>query len=349
LRKLAFWIALCLSSAVASGADTCGTCTFPCARAANESFTLRLVGGRNDPGYGFTRIVRDTVRYGAELVQAYRLYYRDGGLCKDTLVTAVHLETVVLGLTLGKTPPLFVPVRPVAEYALYSEQRAKTSFVEVGGIVGYGGSDKSVEPRIGFADLYYGAEALVAPFGDLLGEKLALAVGGGVLLEGGRMRFPALGHLRYTFASTSRRQSARYVPDACRFTCVETLDTIAAPVGAVRRPGPDSVDRAAILVHERIAERSEHAVYAFLEGGPVFNGSFDGAGPDPSINRDDYGQWVAGAGLGIPIASWLHTQLAYRYARLNLRTPCIDCGNVFQVNTNQVHAVLLRVSLHWGW
>lgn len=183
----------------------------------------------------------------------------------------------------------------------------------------------------------------------MLGQNLALALGGGLMIEGGRIRFPLLAHLRYSFASSDRRQSVRFVPDACRFSCEPSADTITAPHGAIRRAGPDSVDQKAILVRETVVIQSEHAPYAFIEGGPLFNSSFEGAGPDPSINPGDYSQWVAGAGLGIALNSWLHAQLAYRFARLNLRTPCVDCGNVYQINTNEVHAILLRVALHWGW
>lgn len=349
LRSLAILVLTLASIVSVSAADSCGTCTFPCARAGDGSFTVRLTGGRTDPNRVFTHVVRDTFRVGLELVQAFRFSSKEAGVCSDTVVLADHAQTLVMGLTLGKSPPLYVPIFPVAEYVVSTEPHVPTSFLEVGGFLGYGGSDGSVAPQVGFNSFYYGAEALVAPFGAMLGRNLSLALGGGILLEGGRLRFPVLGHVRYSFAGMQDRTSARYVPDACAFSCAPGTDTIAAPEGAVRRPGPDSVDRAAILVHERVINRDEHAPYLFIEGGPVFNGSFEGAGPDPSINRDDYGQWVAGGGAGIAITTWLHAQLAYRYARLNLRTPCVQCGNVYQVNTNEVHSVLLRVALHWGW
>lgn len=330
-------------------ADTCGTCAIPCKRASDGTFTMRLVGGRADPARGFTHIIRDTLRIGGELVQAYRCSALINGICADTVMLTDHTESMVMGNTLGKTPPLYVPLRPVAEYTLVTEPRSATSFAEIGGLFAYGGSDSSAAPKIGFNGVYYGAEALVAPFGDLLGSNTALAIGGGVMMEGGRMRFPLLAHVRFTFSSANRVQRARYIPDACRFQCEPRADTIEAPQGAMRRPGPDSVDRSAILLRETVLETPEHAPYVFVEGGPVLNGTFDGAGALPSINSDDYSQYVLGAGAGIPVFTWLHAQLAYRYARLNLRTPCVECQDVFQMNTNHVHAVLLRVFLHWGW
>jgi hypothetical protein len=353
MRSFLGWViivlCMCTEYSIARGADTCGSCVVPCRRASDETFTVRLTGGRVDPLQGFTHIIRDTIRIGGELVQAYRCSAMINGRCADTLLLADHTESIVLGNTLGKTPPLYVPLRPVAEYTVVREPHSTTSFAEVGGMLAYGGSDSSATPKIGFNGFYYGAEALVAPFGDLLGSNTALAVGGGVLMEGGRMRFPLLAHLRFSFSSADRVQRARYVPSACSFQCEPLRDTVAAPDGAVRRPGSDSVDRSAILVRETVLEYPEHAPYVFVEGGPVLNGSFDGAGARPSINPDDYGQFVLGAGAGIPVLSWLHAQLAYRYARLNLRTPCVDCQDVYQVNTNNVHAVVLRIFLHWGW
>jgi hypothetical protein len=338
-----------LSTAASAAADTCGTCRFPCARAGDGTFTLRLTGGRTDPPFVFTHVVRDTVHFSTDIVQAFRLSYRDASGCRDTVVLADHAATLVMGLTLGKTPPLYVPIRPVAEYVRTSEPHVEASWAEVGGVLAYGGSDESVEPKIGFASIAYGAEALVAPFGTLLGNNLSLALGGGLLSEGGRLRFPLMGHLRYTFTGTTIRSASRYIPDACAFSCEPTADTIVAPEGALRRPGPDSVDRAAILVRETVAERDVFAPYVFVEGGPILDGTFEGSGPDPSVNPEDHGQWMAGGGAGLPITSWLHAQLAYRYMRLNLRTPCVQCTDVYQVNTNDVHAVLLRVALHWGW
>ena len=328
--------------------DTCGTCRVPCAQQGDGTFTVRLTGGRVDPPHVFSHVIRDTVRAGRTLRQAYKFSWLSDAGCRDTVILSEHAETLVMGLTLGKTPPLYVPIRPIAEYDVISEPRAALNFVELAGMLAYGGRDTSTR-QVGFASLYYGIEALVAPFGDLLGDRLALALGGGMFFERGRMRIPVMGHLRYAFTSTTITEQARFVPSACAFSCEPTTDTIAAPDGAVRRVGPDSVDRAAILVHERVATRDAFAPYIFAEGGPIFNGPFEGAGPRPSLNPEDYGQWFAGAGAGIGITPWLHAQLAYRFTRLNVRTPCEFCTDVYQVNTNEAHAVLLRIALHWGW
>ncbi len=336
------------SQVPAASRDTCGTCVVPCAQNGDGTFTVRLTGGRVDPPHVFTNVIRDTLRIGRQLRQAYRFSWLSNNGCRDTVILAEHAETIVMGLTLGKTPPLYVPIRPIAEYEVITEPRASLNFVEFAGMIAYGGRDTSSR-EVGFSSLYYGIEALVAPFGDLLGDRLALALGGGMFFERGRMRIPVMGHLRFSFTSTTITEQARFVPSACAFTCEPTTDTITAPDGSIRRAGPDSVDRAAILVHERVASRDAFAPYIFAEGGPIFNGPFEGSGPRPSLNPEDYGQWFAGLGAGVGITPWLHAQLAYRYTRLNVRTPCEFCTDIFQVNTNAAHAVLLRIALHWGW
>ena len=51
----------------------------------------------------------------------------------------------------------------------------------------------------------------------------------------------------------------------------------------------------------------------------------------------------------MPVIGNLHAQLAYRFQRLNLRTPCENCSDLFVLNTNVVHSVVLRVAYHLGW
>lgn len=351
---LGWWSTATMSAEVDSVAVamSCTPCAIPCARGADGYFTVRLKGGRQDPSQLFTSIRRDTLQLAGETVQAVRLFWSDSGNCRDTLIQANHVEALVMGLTLGKVPPLYVPVLPVREFVLMSEPKLRTSWAEIGGFAAYGGSDKSEErpEQIGFNSVYLGGDVVVAPFGSMLGDHLSLGLGAGLTFEGGRMRIPALGQLRWTFTSSEVRTGVRFEPDACTFSCVGVAtDTAAVPDGYVQRPGPDSVDRAALLLRERVIVRNTFAPYVFVEGGLIFNGPFEGSGARPSENPENYGQYLFGLGAGIPIVGNLHAQLAYRYMRLNLRTPCENCPNLFLLNTNVVHSVLLRIAYHIGW
>lgn len=332
--------------------DTCAPCAIPCARSTDHAFTIRMNGDRQDPPQSFASIQRDTMHIAGEVVQAIHLYWTEGEECRDTIVQAHQVNALVMGRTLGKVPPLHVPVLPVREYVRMAEPEARHSWAEIGVFGGYGGADES-EARptaIGFNSVYGGLDAVVAPFGSLLGDHLSLGVGAGITLEGGRTRFPVLGQLRWTFSSTETVTSVRYEPNACAFTCPGTTsDTVVVPDGYVQRSGTDSVDRSAALFRERVRVADPFAPYIFAEGGILFNGPFDGAGARPSENSEDYGQYLLGLGVGLPVLDNLHAQLAYRYMRLNLRTPCENCPDLFLLNTNVVHSIVLRVAYHIGW
>ena len=345
-------IALHVVDAKAQFDEPCGPCGIPCGRTQDEYFTIRLKGGRPDPSTRFQSISRDSTVIAGETVQAYRLYWRDASGCKDTVIQAAHVEALVMGITLGKVPPLYVPVLPVREYQSITEPDARTSWAEIGPFLGYAGSDDSEErpEKIGINTFYFGADVMVAPFGSLLGDQLSLAVGAGILSEGGRLRVPAVGQLRFTFTSTDVKTSVRYDPSACQFQCAgESADTIKVDSAFQLRPGPDSVDPTVVLLREQIAERNDRAPYLFAEGGWIFDTGFEGSGAEPSVNPDDYAQFLLGGGGGFPILPWLHVQLAYRFMRLNVRTPCENCNELYQVNTNIVHSALLRVVYHIDW
>ena len=332
--------------------EPCGPCDIPCSRSEDQYFNIRLKGGRQDPPQRFVSIIRDSTVIAGESVQAFRLFWRDSSGCNDTVVQASHVDALVMGVTLGKVPPLYVPVLPVREYQLTQEPHVKASWFEIGPFVAYAGEDKSeARPeQIGIPTVYYGADFMVNPFGDMLGEHLSLGLGAGALFEGGRLRIPAVGQLRYTFTSTERKTGIRYDPSPCQFDCLNGEgEPVRVDSAYVKRPGPDSVDPTVVLLRENLAFRDTTAPYLFLEGGWIFDGGFEGSGADPSVNPDEYAQYLLGAGGGYPILPFLHVQLAYRYMRLNVRTPCENCNELFQVNTNLVHSALLRVVYHIDW
>ena len=332
--------------------EECGPCGIPCGRDQDEHFSVRLKGGRTDPPYQFSSIVRDTTVVAGETVQAFRLFWREDGNCRDTVIQASHVEAMVMGISLGKLPPLYQPILPVREFQLNSEPSSETSWAELGGFLAYAGTDGSTETpqKIGINTLYFGADVLVAPFGSMLGNNLSLALGGGVTSEGGRLRIPVLGQLRYTFSGTSLKTDVRFEPNNCQFQCIDgTADSVNIPEGYVERSGPDETDPTAVLLRKRVHTPDAFTPYVFMEGGWVFDGGFDGSGSEPSVNPDEYYQPMFGAGLGMQVFDAFHVQLAYRFMRLNVRTPCENCNDINQVNTNLVHSALLRVAYHIGW
>jgi hypothetical protein len=283
--------------------------------------------------------------------QGIRLSFCDrSGGCTDTTVAVTDIAFVRRGGLGGSEAPMRITVRPVREYHRVLRRTLPLSFFELTGFGGYGGSDESAR-RIGFDNTYFGVEALVAPFGSLLGNQLALAIGGEWLSEAGRARFPVFGHLRWTFLGSSRIVSNdRYLPNPCTF---DYASTAIAPspkgTGVDEHSVQPPLDSSAVLVRERDLHSPAFRPFLFVEAGPIFNGTFDGStGPDP-INPEDKGQYFAGVGAGTPLFNVLTVSIAYRYLRLNLYTPCVACETRSVINTNDIHSVLLKLGWHLGW
>ncbi len=349
----------------------CRECPVPAPDGRRDTvMDVRLRDGRTLRNVVSAR--RVLMRSFGEERQGLRFRWFENDDCRDTTLQveeAVSFSIGGLGIG-GQT--LVVPVRPARE--LYREQGSispSTNFLEISALLGYGGADES-EQEIGFDPFYFGAEVLVAPFGDLLGEHLAAAIGGGVMIEPGRyrvddepvidpievpategvlrLRFPLIAHLRYTLAGSPKVVEAeRLVPSPCQFgregDAPATLpddDDIEEVPSALR------TDSTVYYLREKEIVEGSFRPYVFIEGGIYFDGDYEGAGADPSVNPDDHGQYLAGLGLGLPIGP-LSISLGYRYNRLNLRTPCPACEEKMVVNTNVVHSGLLKIGWLVGW
>lgn len=272
------------------------------------------------------------------------------GGCTDTTVSVTDVEYVRRGGLGGSETPMRITVHPVREYHRVLYTHVPTSFFELAGFAGYGGKDESAR-RIGFDNTYFGAEALIAPFGSLLGSTVSLALGAEWLSEAQRSRFPLFGQLRWTFYGSRRIVSRdRYVPDPCTFDYALRLPA-PAPAGAdyIEHFLQPPLDSSAILIRERDLFAPDFRPFLFVEAGPILNGSFDGAsGVDP-INPEDEGQFFIGGGVGTPLFDVLTVSLAYRYLRLNLSTPCQACETRTVININEIHSVLLKLGFHFDW
>jgi len=81
-----------------------------------------------------------------------------------------------------------------------------------------------------------------------------------------------------------------------------------------------------------------------IEGALIFDSKFEGSTKEPSLNPDDYSEYSAGGGLCASLLKdWLQVGIGYKYARINVRTPCESCGDKFIVNTNTVNMIIVNV------
>jgi hypothetical protein len=303
---------------------------------------LNLTFKENRPSIsGVRSIRRETLfRYGRP-EQALKVQYFIDGVCRDTLVMVAEsdrLRAVNLGLC-GN--PVGAPIFPAREFHREEGMEdAPMSFFEIAGVVGYAGEDQSTR-QTGFDGFHYGVQGLI---GGWLGERLRAGIGGGVTFEGGRMRIPLLGQLRWTFFGSSRvEEYFNYFPSACQFG--EPGQTPVAPDGdgIVEVPATVPTDPTVYFFHDRRRVSDPFRPFLYAEGGIILNGRFEGSGADPAINNEDYGQYLAGGGVGVPFLGFATAAIGYRYMRLNLRTACPACEEEFLVNTSQSHSVLLTL------
>jgi len=295
---------------------------------------------------------RTTVDVFGQREQGLRLTYRSGTTCVDTTVRIQDVQAFSMaGIGIGGQP-LLVPVYPAREFYRETGVTGVTpGLFEITGLIGYGGRDESTR-EAGFDNVYYGAEALISPFD--LANGLKLAVGGGIFLERGRTRFPVQGHLRWEFLGSKHLETSEdFVPGPCRFR-LPTEPPEPSPGDDYIETGLDGVrDSTVYLVRRKTVTENAFRPFLFIEGGLIFSAGFDGAGRNPSLNPDEYGEYFLGVGAGLPLWDPLTLSLAYRYMRLNLRTPCPTCppdvtndpDRYFIVNTNKAHTILLKLGV----
>jgi hypothetical protein len=295
-----------------------------------------------------TSIKRTIIRRYDKDIQALDVHYQKDGKCVDTILEINHVTKISYGgLGLGGNP-IEAPVFPAREfYRNTGDIESSPNFYLLTPFIGYGGKDTTIR-KIGFSDVYYGIELIIAPFGRMLGERLALGLAGSALFEGGRFRIPLGANLRWTFLGTSHvEQQNGMIPSPCKFSFSGDRSDTTLPAEYVEVPSDKKNDPNVYYIHEKQLIKDTFRPFIYLEGGIILNGSFDGAGKDPSVNNSEYGQYYAGIGGGLPLFNWLVVSLGYRYMRLNLRTPCAVCpADIFVQNTNVSHSVLFKVGLN---
>lgn len=326
--------------------DECHECPLPGARTQRDSLIdIRLSDQTTlQNAVSIKRVIMQL--YGKD-EQAIKICYYRGTMLTDTVIPISQIVSLSMGSIGLSGQPLEIPVNPAREFYRNSAPKATNGrFLEVSAMLGYGGSD-TTRRQIGFSSIYYGAQVLYAPFANLLGENVALALNASILFEGGRMRFPLGGHLRWTFMGSEHvEMSNEFIPSACQFRLPVDQNILAAPEGYEEVPSRGKLDSTVLYQHERVIVRDKFRPFVYAEGGTVLNGSFEGAGKNPSINPDDYGQYFWGAGIGLPVGDLLVLSAGYKYLRLNLRTPCPVCPTtLFIQNTNVIHSAVLNVGI----
>ncbi len=297
--------------------------------------------------------IRTTVSVLDRPEQAVKLSFKRNGKCFDTVVAVSQIESFnVVGLGLNGQPCNLV-VLPVREFVRKAAApKEPHNFFELTANVGYAGSDTSAR-KIGSASVFPIVEATLAPFGELLGNKLSLALQAAAHYENSRLRFPLGAQLRLNFSSASSIETVSgYKPNPCSFNTGSIFSPSEEDFNELSAEG--ARDSSAYFFVDKQLVQSSWRPFMFAEGGTLLNAGFDGHGSSPALNTSDYGQYYVGGGLGTPLWNWATLSIAYRFMRLNVRTPCPYCPppsseEFFIVNTTKVHSIMLKFGLRWDW
>jgi hypothetical protein len=101
---------------------------------------------------------------------------------------------------------------------------------------------------------------------------------------------------------------------------------------------------------EKAVIASPFRPFAYVEGGTVFDGKFDGSGtPENAVNPEERKPLLLGAGIGAPIGENIVVALGYRYMQLHLATPCEQCVDRSIINRNTIHSVTLKAGIRLPW
>lgn len=289
--------------------------------------------------------------------QRVKLSFKAGEQIFDTTLAINSIRYFIFKTDIGGGGEEYrLHVLPVKEYDFLLEKMSPPySYLELSGFLGYSSTDetsKESSREVGFNDFYYGGEFLIAPFGNLLGNEVSLGLGIEALMERSRLRIPVKAQLRYTFGKEDDKQKMYfYYPNNYTFSDETRPDhkVQPPPKGLTDMSGAAiEFDKGSYIKSEFKKDTSGFSKlkpFIYIEGGPIFNGSFDGAGAEPSDNPEDYSQYFGGAGAGVLLWKRLTISLSYRYMRLNLRTLCSECDDRYLVNTNKIHSVMLKVGV----
>ncbi len=288
-------------------------------------------------------VSRASVQQFGRAEQALHVFYYRNGVCADTVLQLADLLMLRQGNVGGNGAPAFVPLRPAREFFCGDIPKEPSNFfLEVVAVGGYGGADDS-RREIGFSSIYGGAQVLA---GFEIATDLRAAAGLDLLSEGGRLRIPLLLHLRWTLLGGSHSEEYfKYIPSQCQFGAPGDAPATPDDARCQLVPTGATVDSSVYFVHDVRQVEQGFRPFLYGEAGVIFNGGFDGAGPDPSVNPSEYGQYLLGAGVGVPIVSPLTFMIGFRHMRLNLRTPCATCEDTYIVNTNAVNSLLVALGL----
>jgi hypothetical protein len=329
--------------------DSCRDCPLPRHPGSGEDTKTSLIDvnlkDQQPTIYNVRSVMRDMKPEGKKLKQALRLKIQDGESCRDTLIFLRDVDRLsISGLGIGGQT-LVIPVYPAREYYIDKEVgMPQSKFVELTGYMGYVGKDESARD-IGVDNLVFGGDLTWSPF-TIFDNYVNVGFSAGVIKPGDNLRIPVQAELRLHLMGKPKVETFyEYVPNPCQFA-IEGDDPISPSKPYLKEyQTRERVDSTVYFYEDYKIIKKKWRPFVFLKGGPIFDTDFEGAGAEPSLNPEDYGQYQLSVGAGLPLFDYFVAKLSYNYTRLNMRTPCIACTQSFVVNTVDMHGIYLTLGL----
>ncbi len=345
LLVLVLWSADALAQA---GVDSCTICSV---QSVLGPASVTVTAGQGMVS-GVRAIRRVHTGEFSEGVQGLALFTDDArGLCLTSIANAMQQDMRMLWSDLGGGGGQHeLPLLPAREFVPRRAPSTRTSMVELGVVGGWAGGDTS-RRSIGVDNTWFGAQVLVAPLGALLSRFVSLHVGGGVISEGGRLRFPLLGQLRFTLPCLANRISdtVHFMPDSCALHDAGTRPPQPDPAVFTESTRSPRVDSTSLAIHIYRLEETRFKAFLYVEGGMIVDGSFDGNASAEVINPGDRrDQMLFGAGGGISLGN-VALMAGYRWMELQLATPCPTCQERRILNTNAITSLVITLAYRFPW
>lgn len=314
-----------------------------------NTFDIRLSNGTYI--YNVVSIARELIdTNGIPFQEFIRINYNRNDSCISEIFEATDVIEFSLGDLGSGGQPITMPIKPARFFQKKQEKITPPNHhYYLQALAGYAGTYDNPNNRdVGFDALYYGAGLKY-----LYGNRTKIGINAEVILENGRARMPLGLEGRFTFWGGQKvvKSNNSFFPSKCQFGTVgeksiSPNDEINSSEDFYKhqKRNISDFDETVYYTEAESIKTDPLRLFVYGEGGTFFDLFDEGQGKNPSLNPEEFGQYYYGAGLGAEFINNLDLMLGMRFMRLNLRTPCEECNNLFITNTNEAFSFLVKLS-----
>ncbi len=314
-----------------------------------KTFDIRLKDGSYI--YNVISASRELVdTNGIPFQEFLRINYKKDNSCVSVLYDITEVSEFSLGDIGSGGQPLTLPIKAARFFQRKQEKLyAPNHHFYLQALIGYTGPyENEFERNVGINNFYYGGGLKY-----LYGNKTKLGINAEIILENGRARMPLGLEGRYIFWGGQEvvKSNNTFYPSQCQFQKVG--DKVVSPNDNIPQVenhykhltrNIQEHDETVYYTEAESIKTDPFRLFLYGEGGSFFDLFDEGQGASPAINENDFGQYYFGAGFGAEIFNNLDLMIGVRYMRLNLRTPCEECNDLYVLNTNEAISLLIKLS-----